>query len=235
MFARESLAAWHLPLWNPGIFTGHPFIGAYQSAMFSPFTWLALIIPLPYGLVPAAAAKLLFGGLGMFLFVRRLGLAWPAALFAGSAFLLNPFVVVWLEHPHSSAAVWLPWLLWSVERAAATGGPRATVLVAALVGGSLAAGHPETSFKLLLLVAAWAALAAWRSSRRLRAVVSLAGGALLGVALAAIQLLPFLEYTAESRSLAWRGRGLNPFVVPPQNRSRRSSRTSSGTPPTDSS
>ena len=164
-----------------------------------------------------AAAKLLFGGLGMFLFVRRLGLARPAALFAGVAFLLNPFVVVWLEPPPSAAAVWAPWLLWSVERVTVTRGLRATALWAAMVGGALAAGHPETSFKLLLLVAVWGALAAWRSSRRLRAIANLAGGALLGVMLAAVQLLPFLEYAGESRSLALRGRGLNPFILPPQN------------------
>ena len=92
VFARESLAAWQLPLWNPGIF---------QDTRSSPPTrascsrrsrgWRSSSRHW-YGLVPAAAAKRLFGGLGMFLFVRRLGLARPAALFAGVAFLLNPFV-----------------------------------------------------------------------------------------------------------------------------------------------
>ena len=45
-FATEQLRAGHIPLWNPHIFCGSPFLGNFQSALLYPLTWLHLILPL---------------------------------------------------------------------------------------------------------------------------------------------------------------------------------------------
>ena len=92
----------------------------------------------------------------MFLFLRRLGLAPAAVWFGALTFLLNPFTVVWLEHPPSAVSCWLPWLLWSVDRNRREGGPGNVALLAALTALTLLAGHPETAFKVLLMTGAYA-------------------------------------------------------------------------------
>ena len=46
-FGFEQLRAGHFPLWNPHIYSGAPFFGAFQSAMLYPPNWiLYLTLPL---------------------------------------------------------------------------------------------------------------------------------------------------------------------------------------------
>jgi hypothetical protein len=213
--AAEAVRNLDLPLWTTSIYGGHPFLASFQSAVFSPFTLLAYVVPLPFATVPVNAARLLVGGLGMFVFIRSLGLSWPAATFAGIAYLLNPFSIVWLEHPHAAAAAWLPWVLWATHRAVVCGRGRDAALLAACMAMLLLAGHPETAFKVVMLTAPYGLLQAYRARNRWRALLNLCLGGGLGVLLSAVQLLPFLEYLPESRIYVARsGYEVNPFFAP---------------------
>ena len=159
----------------------------------------------------------------MFLFLRRLGLAPPAVWFGALTFLLNPFTVVWLEHPPSAVSCWLPWLLWSVDRNRHEGGPGNVALLAALTALTLLAGHPETAFKVLLMTGAYAVAVCLVGTRRGRLGSDcmllfgrLLPAVLLGAALAAAQIVPFLEYMGESGIAAMRRTfTVSPMVVPP--------------------
>ena len=75
------------------------------------------------------------------------------------------------------------------------------------------AGYPQSAFHALLAAGAWA-LARARGADRWFLVRCLAG-AVLGAGLAAVQLLPFLEYAGESAVLAYRRSGCRPTAVPP--------------------
>src|SRR6185436_11691685 len=96
---RDALAAGTFPLWNVNLYTGHPFFASFQSAVLSPFTLLAVAVPLPWGTIAGAAARMATGGLGAFAFTRRVGLGTAACLFGAVAYALNTFTFVWLEHP----------------------------------------------------------------------------------------------------------------------------------------
>ena len=137
------------PLWSTRLYAGHPFFASFQSAVLSPFTWIAVAVPLPWGTVAGAAARVLAGGLGALLFARRIGLGWIASVFCAVAFALNAFSIIWLEHPVSAVAAWLPWLLWGAEGVAEGRRPRATAVLAGLVALTVFAGHPETALKVL--------------------------------------------------------------------------------------
>jgi hypothetical protein len=207
---RDSLRALRLPVWNPDMYGGQPFLASYQTGLLSPFVVLSLLPPAD-ALLAHAIVRLLIGGVGMFLFLRRLGLAPPAVWFGALTFLLNPFTVVWLEHPPSAVACWLPWLLWSIDRHRRQGGPASVALLAALTALTLLAGHPETAFKVLLMTGAYAVAVCFAGTdrSRLRADGTLLFGrmlpaVLLGAALAAAQILPFLEYMGESGIAAMR-------------------------------
>src|SRR4029450_8669227 len=95
----------HFPVWTASIAAGQPFLATYQSALLSPFTWLVMAMPLKllaYSTVAMAAMRLLVGGIGMFLFLRRLNLSPWAAAFGGITYLFNPFSIVVLEHPYAN-------------------------------------------------------------------------------------------------------------------------------------
>src|ERR1051325_6767694 len=63
-FLRESLRHWQLPLWNPYIGLGRPFLADTQNAVFYPPTYLALL-PAPFGLFLFTWFHSLVGVFGM--------------------------------------------------------------------------------------------------------------------------------------------------------------------------
>ena len=214
---RRALGAGEFPLWSPAIFGGQPFFAAFQPALLSPFTALELLVPIPLATVLRALAVLLVGGTGMFLFVRRLGLGWGASIFAGVAYLANPFSVVWLEHPVAPAASWLPWLLWCVEGIVSRARRADTVLLALITACAMVAGHPETSVKAVALAGAYALVRLVTSRAGVRTALLLASGFGVGVLAAAVQVVPFTEYLLASRAyLSRQGLGTNPLFAPPE-------------------
>ena len=100
-----------VPLWNPHVMGGRPFLANAQSAIFSPFTWPAYVLPLPKALTVMALLKLFVASFGTFLLGRRLGMRFGGALVAGLVFAFGTFFVVWLAWPLTNTFPLLPWLL----------------------------------------------------------------------------------------------------------------------------
>lgn len=213
--ARQAILSGEFPLWSSAMGAGQPFFAAFQSAVLSPFSLFNYLLPFPQGFTADVAARLLAGGVGMFLFLRALPVSRAAAAFGGVAFLLNPFSIVWLEHPLSAAAAGLPWLLLTVERCAVKGGVRAAAALAAVTALALLTGHPETTFKVLLLAGAYALYRGAGQQRFLRTTVVVLGAMSLGLLLTAVQVVPFVEYMQQSRVLAHRGDVTGPQLTTP--------------------
>jgi hypothetical protein len=214
-YIRTQLTQGILPLWNSLSGAGEPFVALYQSAVFSPFTLAGAFAPSPYGLLVIGALQLLTGGLGMLVLLRAVGLGLPAMLIGSTAWLFNSFTVGWLGWPFASASCLLPWLLWAVHRAIATPNRRRFVLLALICGIVIVSGHPETVFKMSLVVVAFAVagLAALRQHRG-AALRLLAGAALSGLLLAAAQVGPFLEYLPDTGKLEQRRDLVNASYTP---------------------
>ena len=70
------------------MYGGQPFLASYQTGLLSPFVVLSVLLPPVDALLAHAVLRLLIGGAGMFLFLRRLGLAAPAVWFG--ALTLSP-------------------------------------------------------------------------------------------------------------------------------------------------
>ena len=214
LLAVERWRAGEIPLWTPGVGSGVPVLANYQSALFSPFTWLLLLVPLPGATVVLASCRLLVGGIGMFCFLRRIGLSAWASSIGGLAYLLSPVTIVWLEHPLGNVAPWLPWILLAVERAV-EGRWFARGALALISGFTFLGGHPHLALYGALLGAAYACASALGRPRPLPRMAGALLAIALGAGVAAVQILPFLEYATQSRTIEMRNAyALNPFVAP---------------------
>src|SRR3954468_8540583 len=80
-YARDRLP--RLPLWNPYIMGGRPFVANAQSAVFSPFSLPSYVLPFWRSLALIAALKLFVAALGTFLLARRLGIGGWGAFLSG--------------------------------------------------------------------------------------------------------------------------------------------------------
>jgi hypothetical protein len=112
--AAEALSDGRLPLWNPHLFMGAPFLANSQVGFFYPLNWpLWLLLPTPYAVSGSILLHLLIAGMGTYLAGRRwLGLErWPALLTA-VLFGLGGYLTAQVEHVNQlQGLAWLPWFL----------------------------------------------------------------------------------------------------------------------------
>jgi len=204
LYTTRSLQGGWIPLWNPYSYCGVPFVANAQSAVFYPLHWPAWIVPSMRVFTAAILMKMVLAGLFMAWFLRGLGCGTSACALGSVAFALCGFMTAWLGYAHTNAAIMLP-LLMHAAGALATRPSTGPFLLLAFAGGvHYLGGHPETS---LHIVGASALYFLWclRESSRPRLAIGLfAAGSLLGFAMAAVQMLPFLEYLRASAALVQR-------------------------------
>jgi hypothetical protein len=216
-FNRSEIRQGRLPLWNPYAGLGVPHLANGQSAVFDPFQLLIYFGPWPAALAWAAAARLWFAGLGAFLLARSWGMGIAGRWFSGLVYPFCGFLVVWLLYPVTPAAVWLPWILLATDRAIGRPIVAASSLLALCVGGVVFAGHIQTSAHVLLAaggLAAWRLIVHPRSDLgRWRGGVYWGAGIVLGLGIAAVQIVPLGVYLTKSPVWSERRREHPPWWV----------------------
>ena len=204
-FAWASVRQGRLPLWNPYSLSGTPFVASMQSAVFYPINLLLTPLPFARTFAWSALVRLWIAGFSTYLLARFYRVSRTGALLAGVSFMLCGYLIVWLGHPHTNVAVWLPALVLAGERLLAAPCATSVALLAVLVGIQFTGGHIETSVDVLFCLGVYYGLRWWQVvPRRGLAIVLPALAVALGTALAAAQLVPFLEWLPLSAEYARR-------------------------------
>jgi hypothetical protein len=81
-----------IPLWNPYLFGGLPFIAAMHGDIFYPTAWLRWFLPMDAAMNLGFALHLVLAGFATYLLLRALRLGWAAALVGGLAYELTGIV-----------------------------------------------------------------------------------------------------------------------------------------------
>jgi hypothetical protein len=214
-YTRDRLP--EVPLWNPYVMGGRPFLANEQSAVFSPFTLPVYVLPFWWSLSFVGALKLFVAALGTFVLAGALRARFAGAFLAGLIFAFGLVFVVWLPFAETSVWALLPWLLWLTERLVRRLGPGALAALAAVVALQFLGGHPESSFHCLFVTAAFFVLRAVQLRREqglVRPAVAFGGALVLGAGIAALTILPFLELLSHSGDLDRRAHGGAATYVP---------------------
>ncbi len=115
IFLKTALSAGQgIPLWSPAILSGYPFYADPLSGLWYPPGWLTMLFPWPVGFNLLIILHLIFGGLGLFFWLRKEGLRPASALVGGLLFESLPKLFAHLEAGHITlvyAVCWTPWLL----------------------------------------------------------------------------------------------------------------------------
>lgn len=208
-FLGKSLAAGHIPAWNPHVMAGVPFAADPQSGwVYAPAMFLFSTLPCAVAIRLLVALQPALGGIGLYGFLRREGLSRPAATTGGLALALSLAASrLTLFLPFPSAFAWTAVLLWASSATLSAGtGPRRVgwVLMAAFAWGQLAAAY--FSHGLILgttAVAFYVGVKVWSPARAgtRPAKNGLALAGLLAMAFIAVNLaflLPRLAYVPET-------------------------------------
>jgi len=225
-FIVECIEARQLPLWNPYIFAGVPFLAAGQHSALYPFSILFYIMPIARAYGYFTVLQFFLAGLFMYIFARTIGIGRFGAFVAAITYAFSALFVVRVVFTMIIAAMaWLPLLLAMIEliiRGYGLGdNPHPpipyVVLGAIALGLHVLAGHAEITVYTLLVMAFYALsrLAYWCLVDRdrdyqftnlpiyhlrpaLKAAGWLAAMVILGLGLGAVQLIPFYELVREN-------------------------------------
>jgi hypothetical protein len=138
VFLRQSLAAGHgIPFWSNAILSGYPFAANPLAGLWYPPGWLLIVLPIPFGYNLLALLHMLWGGLGMYLLLRKREVTVYPALAGALAFQLFPKIFAHYAAGHITllfAVVWTPWLLYAEHFQEQRSGQRIRLLPGLILG-----------------------------------------------------------------------------------------------------
>jgi hypothetical protein len=189
-------------LWNPYQSCGQPFLADGITGLFYPPHLLFLVLDPNLALHAVLLLNMLIGSVGMLLLARELGLGVAAACAGVLAFELGfPMsqLVAW-SPTHSGPWAWLPWAIFFCERLLRRPSRGNLVGLTVVLALEMLPGFILMSvltYQLIALRVAWE-LVNRRTVAQVRVALLVACALFLAPLLAAVQLVPTMEFARES-------------------------------------
>ncbi|MFH0749589.1 MAG: YfhO family protein [Candidatus Gottesmanbacteria bacterium] len=211
---HEELAKRIIPLWNPYIYSGTPFMGAFDTAVWYPLSLIAALLPVIEGWNFLVIIQPILSILFMYLFLSSLHRKKHIALFGAFAYAFSGWMIVYwqeilvLEH----SFLWLPLALYASNRIWKESKEVLgfSLLVIALVC-SVFGGFLQMTIYVYGMVILWNIFCYWRLKEQKTSNLSFLRIMLLvgiSVGIASIQLVPSIEAFLQSP----RGTGTGNFI-----------------------
>ena len=196
---KQAFFAGDFPTWAPYEVGGVPLASLPNHAALSPLSLPYFLLPLWLAPAFVKLGEFAVGIGGMVAFLGRHGVSRGSGVLAGILFVSSGFMMMWTNWPHTRVGALIPLLFWALERLIQERRSRDAVVVAAVVASMLLGGFPAVTAFSLTLAGVYVLVRVWSLfGSDLRAVAGVlcraAGGVMLGVGLAAVQILPFLRY-----------------------------------------
>jgi hypothetical protein len=200
-FLADSFSHGHLPLWNPYNYAGQPFLAGFESAVLYPPNLMFLVLPLACALNFSILLHLVILGWGMERWACNRGFHPGASALAGFMMPLTGAVFPHIYAGHLSnlsSMAWAPWIFLGLEKWVRGSDRQGLFLCSAAIGLQILAGHIQYFFYTAVAAGVQAlALSFADPATRRRALPTVVGCYLAGLALAAAQFLPGLDASTE--------------------------------------
>ena len=205
-FGAAVMRSGHLPLWNPYLFGGMPFVGAFDGDIFYPPTMLMrLTMRSDLAVTWAFIVHVILAGWCTYAWLRATGLKFAPAGIGGLAYELGGPVASYVSPGHDGklyVSALLPLVLCLVVLGVRDGRRWCWPALALTVGCAALAPHPQIFEYLLLTAGAYALFLASGLPRGTRVAVQRLGTAfaavVLGLVMSAVQFLPVAQFVAWS-------------------------------------
>ena len=200
-FGFGQLAAGHVPLWNPHIYSGTPYMASFQSALFYPINWLHLVMPLGLAISWYCALHTMLMGYFASLWARYRGMTLGGQILAGVMMMFSGqfFLHLYAGHlPHLAVMAWTPLVFLAADAMADGKSWRWGLVGAAAVAMQILGGHPQYVFYTALTLGIYLLVRLFFTRHRARLLVGLAAFYLAGALLSSIQLIPGIEASREN-------------------------------------
>jgi len=192
------------PIWNPYSEYGVPLAADAESQPYSPFAWIPIFWSSAEAYNIYVALRIFAGGVFALLFLRLFSRTIPA-LTGAVAFMFSGYFWYFLTMPHLSVEMLLPALLYGLELVMRRPKLLWSGVLALIVGCVILGGMPESTTLALVFGAAYfiaRVLSAQSLRARWRAFTPyVLLGAVTGLGISAVLVVPLLEYVPISSNL----------------------------------
>ncbi|HLB50517.1 MAG TPA: YfhO family protein [Anaerolineales bacterium] len=117
-YRAQIMLAGRLPLWNPYLFMGAPFVANSQAGVFYPLNWPLIFFPAPIAVKISIVIHVIIAAWGTYALARRVFELDPyPAAFAAAVFALGGYLTAQVEHVNQlQGLAWLPLALLTTYR-----------------------------------------------------------------------------------------------------------------------
>jgi hypothetical protein len=196
-----------LPLWNPYVFGGTPFLADPQTRVFYPVSLLLTAFDPTRAMGYDVAVHIFLAMVGMYLLMRILKTNRTGALVGAFAYALSSFMYTRFGHPtFIASASWIPFFFYGFE-VAQSAERRGTCILAIFLAMGFLAGFPQVFLFGVGALAIYAASMSVESVARRRWTEVLRNLRVLGISgavallLVSVTLVPFVELLRNSTGL----------------------------------
>ncbi len=166
-FVRGALHQGQLPLWNPYMLCGQPYVGNPQTALFYPITALLPFVPVWLFLSLNSLLHVFLSGAFTYRFLQRWTLRRVSALSGALVYMGSACLLGRLQFPPMiQTAAYFPLVLACLDACIDTPGPRAGFSLAAVVGLTLLAAHPQVAYLIFACALCYAWMRLWATHRQ---------------------------------------------------------------------
>lgn len=212
-FGFGAMLQGSIPLWNPHVYSGAPYFGGMQAALAYPLNWpLFLLLDVRSAINACFVLHLALLGTFTYAWLRGKGHSPGAATVGGAIAMLGGTTLLHVSAGHLTnlcAMAWMPAMLFAIDRGGDAMGQenvakRRRLLVRAMVLGAgvgcmqVLAGHPQYVYIGAIAGGVYAVAKGGGAGRAGWMSLWLTAVALLGLGLAAVQLLPGLVANSET-------------------------------------
>jgi hypothetical protein len=186
----------NLPLWNPHIYCGAPFLAGFQSALLYPLNVLYLLLPLAKAINWSIALHAFLGGLFFYLWALRRGLHPLACFLAGAEFIFCAphFLHIYAGHlPNLCTMTWAPLLFLAIDGILEKPSAGWCLLGILAVAMQILAGHIQYAYYTGIAASIYLAIRLYGAPGRLKVLLCFAAIYSGAAVLTAAQILPGIE------------------------------------------
>lgn len=200
----NTLKYFHLPLWNPFVFHGTPFLANPQTATFYPINWLK--IPFAHGGFLSFFVFQIFivleiglGAVFFYLLLKYYVKEKISAFFGGLIYCLSPIILLFFIDwtTNLSVITWWPLMILCTEKFFERYERRHLVYLIFTLSLAWLAGHPSQFFLTFIgLIIFW--LIKSLQKKNWRPLVWLIIVSFITLALVAVQIIPAFEFISQA-------------------------------------
>ncbi len=196
-FWKNEVTSGRLPLWNPYILGGLPFLADLSHNALSPTNIVYLVMSVPYAITALTIIYIAIAACATYAYVHSVTNKTLPSMFSAITFALSGTVIASVNDINSLQGITLvPLVLYGAHRfTEKANNTRALILIFALVFQFLSS-HPQYSYYSWILVASY--IVVFGTGKLKVRVAKTFAVFLFTLGLIAVQLLPFLELARES-------------------------------------